>query len=148
MSDPTLELVLSHLGVAKKEDKEPDYSPHPLAQAMELRERYARLTKTEQFMPGDIVRSKRGIGPFKENKRTVLIVLRKLYMNDIYDQMLVKEHMRNKSEVTHTLPLDIVLGDLMRGSGNMLTPGAYSSCLFELVTDEELSKWEVEATNT
>lgn len=47
--------------------------PHPMAQRMELRDRFARAQVKHTIQPGDIVRQKPGLGIVKEPDTTQLI---------------------------------------------------------------------------
>lgn len=121
----------------------PPYRPDPVAQAMELRARYARMQQRSSFAPGQLVRSKIGIGTLKDDARIVLIVVRFLSGSE-YDKALVREWLREERTAISGMEPDIVCADLMRSKGAQLTFFLASSYLIEPVSDEELDRWKVE----
>lgn len=63
--------------------------PHPEAQRMELRDRWLRAQERYDFMPGDLVQQKRGLGVVRDQERHQLIFWRWLDCERYLDRTMV-----------------------------------------------------------
>ena len=128
-------------GDHQEEEQRDPFMPEPLAQAMELRQHFARLMEVSKFKPGDIVREKRYLGPLKAHLRVVMVVVRHLDTSE-YDQSLVLDHVAKGKAVLTAMQPDLVCADIFRSHGKQLLFDLKASCTLEHVSDDELAQWE------
>jgi hypothetical protein len=117
------------------------YRPDPMAQAMELRERFAGLNDVATFKPGDLVRSKVGIGHIKDTTRIVFLVQRVLVPGNTYDDLLLAEHVDEMPMQIAAIAPDLVCLDLIAMQGKGLAGHLLASCRVEHLTDADLAAW-------
>lgn len=115
----------------------------PVAQAMELRDRFARLQVVHRFWPGDLAREKPGIGPTQAKFRTVWIVIRELTDRD-YDSLLKHDHVRHGIQENTCHEPDLVCAQIMSSEGVQLGTRLMSSRILEPVSDDDLSDWKLQ----
>jgi len=119
------------------------YSPDPMAQAMELRERFARLSAVETFAPGDIVRGKLGIGLHKVELRVTCVVLRLLDHTNAYDAALTRQWLRESQIGNAGMMPDLVIGTLIGTSGKQIVANLIASATIEHVSNADLAAWNL-----
>jgi hypothetical protein len=117
------------------------YRPDPMAQAMELRERFTRLNNVATFAPGDLVRSKFNVGSIKPEMRLVLIVSRILVPGNAYDDLLLAKYVKDQPIERCGIRPDMICLDLMTSVGKMLTADLFAFSQMEHVTDADLAAW-------
>ena len=113
----------------------------PLAQAMELRERFSRLRPTGTFVPGALIRSKAGLGLDVPRFRVVSIVIRHLDLGNPYDCQLATKYVRDGDIGIAALPPDLVVGDIYQNKEALLGFRLVASARMEEVTDAMLADW-------
>ena len=107
------------------------YNPDPLAQAMELRERFARLSQVHKFQPGDIVRGKPGVCSHKPELNVVNVFVRYLDTADAYDKQMMSEYLRELGLERAAFTPDCVIADIYSTEGGCLTGELIASAMLE-----------------
>lgn len=115
-------------------------SPDPLAQAMELRNRFADLLARHSFRPGDLAREKKNLGITKDEKRIVWLVIREL-TSDPYDDLLRADYVKTGNLAFTAYEPDLVVGEVVSGQGGTMYTRLMCSALLEPVTDAILASW-------
>lgn len=95
MPPEVTEILAGKFGSAEKEGVDRLIPPHPLAQAMELRQRFAAAQVKHDLKPGDLCREKTGLGVFDPPR--LAMFWRWLDTRSYFDRCaiaeFVKEHM-------------------------------------------------------
>lgn len=113
----------------------------PVAQAMELRDRWNSYNVEHDLRPGMLVRAKHRVGPLKDDYRIVLLVMRRL-TDSTHDKLLVQDFVRTGQLASTAFPPDLVCADILRSGGGALALDLYDSRTLEPVSDAELESWQ------
>lgn len=106
------------------DDKTEEHPVHPIAQALELQDRFRRASCKNHFAPGDLCRCRRGFIDVKSDP--ILMYWRTLHATDFQDQKIISEWL----DKHYVLYVDCIVGMLTDdGSSVIFLP--FCSALLE-----------------
>lgn len=133
--------VVAQLAQASAQGDEPvllEHPIHPVAQAMELTDRFRRATNAAPLAPGMLCREKRGMGVLRRNP--VVMLWRWLDPADVVDREMLKaymiKHVSNRA--------DCVIGFLDQDGELVIHVG--ESWRMQPASEADLAAWSVRDT--